>query len=75
MSGYDDEALNGQLDLPSPRGLVELECEIREWEHEYAEETGAYPARIRGGYGWREFEWDNGAVHRYEWEHVTHRIN
>jgi hypothetical protein len=70
VSGYDDDVLNGQLDLPQPRGLVELECEIREWEHEYAEETGAYATRIRGGYGWREFEWDNGAVHRYEWEHV-----
>jgi hypothetical protein len=62
VSGYDDDVLNGQLDLAPPRGLVEMECEIREWEHEYAEETGAYPARIRGGYGWREFEWDNGAA-------------
>ena len=70
VSGYDDDVLNGQLDLLPPRGLVEMEAEIREWTHEYAEETGAYPTRIRGGFGWREFEWDNGAVHRYEWEHV-----
>jgi hypothetical protein len=69
VSGYDDE-LNGQLDFLPPRGLVELEIEIRTWEHDYAEETGAFPTRIHGGYGWREFEWDNGAVHRYEWEHV-----
>jgi hypothetical protein len=26
--------------------------------------------RIHGSHGWREYDWDNGAVHRYEWEHV-----
>jgi hypothetical protein len=70
VSGYEDDDLNGQLDLPPPHGLVELEETIREWEHEYARETGAYPTRIHGAYGWRQFEFDNGAVHRYAWEHV-----
>ncbi|GBG39625.1 hypothetical protein [Mycobacterium montefiorense] len=70
VSGYEDDDLNGQLDLLPPRGLVEVESTIELWEEEYAEETGAHITRIHGGYGWREFEWDNGTVHRYEWEHV-----
>jgi hypothetical protein len=70
VSGYEDNDLNGQLDLPPPHGLVELEETIQEWEHEYGRETDAYPTRIHGAYGWRQFEFDNGAVHRYEWEHV-----
>lgn len=71
VSGYDDPDLNGYVDTIPPRGLVELEVEIRQWEeYDYAEETGAHVTRIRGGDGWREYEWDDGAVHHYEWEHV-----
>ena len=31
--------------------------------------TGESRVRIHGAHGWREFEWSNGAVHRYEWKH------
>lgn len=54
----------------TPHGLVELELEIRTCEEDYEADTGARPVHIHGGYGWREFVYDNGAVHRYEWEHV-----
>ncbi|ORB75839.1 hypothetical protein [Mycobacterium scrofulaceum] len=70
VSGYEDPVLNGQLDLIPPRGLVEVEDTIRLWERDYAEDTGAHATRICGGYGWREFHWRNGALHRYEWKHV-----
>lgn len=70
VSGYDDGILNGQIDTLPPHGLAEVEIEIRTWEEDYEDDTGAFPVRIRGGYGWREFVYDNGAVHRYEWAHV-----
>jgi hypothetical protein len=48
VSGYHDDVLNGQLDLVPPRGLVELESEMREWEHEYAvgERDAAQPDQL-----------------------------
>lgn len=69
VSGYDDDDLNDHLEILPPHGLAEVEIEIRTWEEDY-ENTGADPVRIRGGYGWREFVYDNGALHRYEWAHV-----
>ena len=70
VSGYEDDDLNGQLDLPPPHGLVESEVNDPGMDTRDARETGAYPTRIHGAYGWRQFEFDNGAVHRYAWEHV-----
>ncbi|MFQ2845692.1 hypothetical protein, partial [Mycobacterium paragordonae] len=75
VSGYSlpscpDEDLNGDLDLLPPHGLVEVESTIRLWEQDYADGSNARVARVRGDFGWREIEWDNGAVHRYEWQHV-----
>ncbi|UQX10101.1 hypothetical protein [Candidatus Mycobacterium methanotrophicum] len=51
VSGYDDPVLNGQVDILPPRQLVELEIEIRTWEEDYAEETGAALTRVHGGSG------------------------
>jgi len=70
VSGYDDPVLNGQIDTLPPHGLVELEIEIRTWEQDYEDDNGVRPVRIHGGYGWREFIYENGVVHRYEWVNV-----
>lgn len=52
--------------------LGELEYVIEHDEDLYAAETGASLTRVHGSHGWREFEWDDGAVHRYEWKHDLH---
>ncbi|MFJ2667708.1 hypothetical protein ACIO14_25530 [Nocardia fluminea] len=64
VSGYD--GLSGELDLPDG-DLVDVESAINDLTVDYAEMHKARPTRIRGDYGWREIEWDNGARHRYEW--------
>lgn len=71
VSGYDDPDLNlnGDLDILPPWELAEVEVQIRAWEDEYVEETGATLLRVHGAWGWREFEYDNDAVHRFEWRH------
>lgn len=67
VSGYDDE-IDGQLDTDRGR-LVDIECAMEDLTADHAEMTGAALTRVRGDHGWREYEWDNGAVHRYEWCH------
>jgi hypothetical protein len=37
---------------------------------DYEAATGASITRVHGSHGWRVFEWDNGAVHCYEWKHL-----
>ncbi|NNH73853.1 hypothetical protein HLB23_29040 [Nocardia uniformis] len=69
VSGYDDE-LDGDLNLPDG-DLVDVESSIQDLTADYAELRRARPTRIRGDHGWREIEWDNGAVHRYEWTPYT----
>jgi len=51
-------------------GLSDGECAIEDLVYDHQGETGASVTRVRGAHGWRVFEWNNGAVHRYEWEHV-----
>ena len=66
LSGYHDvEDLNGEMD--THRSLVDVEATMENFEDEYAEETGSSIVRVRGEHGWREFEWANGSIHRYEW--------
>lgn len=72
-SGYGNEAgyefLDGDWDTMD--SLVDVEATIENVENEYAEKTGATVVRVSGGHGLREIEWDNGQVHRYDWELVT----
>jgi hypothetical protein len=67
LAGYDDET-DGEVDVLD--SLLEVEHVMDDLEREYRDETGATITRVRGAHGWREFEWDNGAVHRYEWQHA-----
>ncbi|WP_445167025.1 hypothetical protein ACTXG7_24880 [Mycolicibacterium sp. Dal123E01] len=72
-SGYSDEPgyefLDGDWDTMD--SLVDVEATIENVENEYAEKSGATVVRISGSHGLREIEWDNGQVHRYEWELIT----
>jgi hypothetical protein len=68
VSGYGD-AVDGQVDAETRR-LSDVEFEIESMTDDYRADTGASLTRVHGSHGWRVFEWDNGAVHRYEWEQV-----
>jgi hypothetical protein len=68
VSGYQ-----GEIDGDFPGGfgeLSEVEAEIERMAAEYTAETGAQLTRIHGAHGWRILEWDDGAIHRYEWNHA-----
>ena len=67
VSGFDDDDLNGDFD--SQDTLGDVEHLIENFEDEYRDDTDASLTRVRGAHGWREFEWNNGAIHRYEWKH------
>ena len=68
VSGYDDiDDINGECD--SQDTLADVEILMENFENEYCDHTGASLVRVHGAHGWREFEWTNGAVHRYEWNH------
>jgi hypothetical protein len=62
--GYATVArIDGPVDAETRR-LSDVECEIEYMVNDYGAETGASLTRVRGSHGWREFEWNNGAVHR-----------
>lgn len=67
ISGYEDEALNGDTD--SHETLVDIEATMENFEDEYTETTGIALTRVRGAHGWREFHYANGAIHRFDWTH------
>ena len=69
LSGFDDFA-DVNRECVSHDTLVDVEATMERLEFRYGHETGASLARVHGAHGWREFEWSNGAVHRYEWNHV-----
>jgi hypothetical protein len=68
VSGYDED-VDGQVDAETMR-LSDVEFEIESMEDDYKAEAGASLTRVHGSHGWRVYEWNNSAVHRYEWEHV-----
>lgn len=67
-SSRDVDDLDGDFNLHDT--LLDIEATMENIGEEYAEQTGAAVVRVRGEHGWREFEWDNGSVHRYEWRLV-----
>ncbi|MGV9823398.1 hypothetical protein [Nocardia xishanensis] len=69
VSGYDDE-IDGDLDIDQGY-LSDVEIAIEDLTADYRETTGARLTHVRGDHGWRELKWDNGAMHRYEWEHFV----
>jgi hypothetical protein len=68
VSGYADD-IDGEwywdFDL-----LSEVELDMETMAEEYQEDSGASITRVYGSHGRRVYEWDNGAVHRYEWKHT-----
>ena len=66
VTGYDPEIDGDELDLAE---LSEIETAIEHMTWDYAAGTGAQLTRIHGAHGQRTYEWDDGAVHRYEWHH------
>lgn len=68
VTGIEGIGIDGELE--SQDSLVEVEGVIEDLEADYGDESGAALARVRGAHGWREFEWDDGSVHRYEWSHA-----
>ena len=66
MSGYGEE-YDGDFDAMEL--LSDIEATIENCEEEYRQDSGSSIVTVRGAHGWREFEWDNGATHRYEWSH------
>jgi len=68
VSGYDDQ-IDGDWDEALDT-LSDVEHVIENLEDEYRDETGAALVRVHGAHGWREFEWDNSALHPYEWNHA-----
>jgi hypothetical protein len=66
VTGYSDE-LDGHVD---EEDLSDVEFQIECLVADYRTDTGASLTRVRGSHGWRVYEWSNGAVHRYEWEHA-----
>jgi hypothetical protein len=70
VSGYDEK-----ISDPIPKNyrylyLSQIESDIEEMTRDYEDATGASITRVHGSHGWRVFEWDNGAVHCYEWKHL-----
>ncbi|HTI76043.1 MAG TPA: DUF4265 domain-containing protein [Mycobacterium sp.] len=69
VSGFDDYG-DVNRESVSHDTLVDVETTMERIEHRYGYDTGASLVRVHGAHGWREFEWSNDAVHRYEWSHV-----
>jgi hypothetical protein len=67
ISGYDEE-MDGEWDEPLG-SLSDVEQLIENLADAYRDDTGVALVRVHGAHGWREFEWSNGALHRYEWSH------
>jgi hypothetical protein len=68
VSGFDDDDGVNRENV-SHDTLIDVETTMRDLEYGWGAHTGASLERVRGAHGWREFEWSNGAVHRYEWNH------
>jgi hypothetical protein len=70
VSGYLNQ-FDGEWDWDDFRRLSDIELAIEATEDEYKADTGASLTRVHGSHGWRVYEWDDGAVHRYEWKHAV----
>jgi len=70
LSGYDGEVDGLDGDFAPVDALSEIEATIENFEEEYREVSGATLVRVHGAHGWRVYQWDNGAVHRYEWKYT-----
>ncbi|GAB09137.1 hypothetical protein GOARA_029_00010 [Gordonia araii NBRC 100433] len=66
VSGYNEEVDGEHYD--GLNRLSGVEYLMEDLIDEYVEQTHARLTRVRGEHGWREFTWDDGAVHRYDWE-------
>jgi hypothetical protein len=70
LSGYDGDVDDLDGDFDPMDALSEIEATMENFEDEYREASGATLVRVHGAHGWRVYQWDNGAVHRYEWKYT-----
>jgi hypothetical protein len=70
VSGYDEKISDPIAKNYRYLYLSQIESDIEEMTRDYEDATGAFITRVHGSHGWRVFEWDNGAVHCYEWKHL-----
>lgn len=70
LSGFGDDEYDGEYP-EALHDLSDVEALIEDYVGLHQEQTGEALTRVRGSHGWREYTWSGGAVHRYEWRHVT----